>query len=384
MNIKTVLLIIFAVAVLLLVLLLIFQKKRKQKGKRSKYIDALYSLIDGDRTQALSFLTTAVKQGETDISAYLLLGNLLREQGEPEKALQIHMGLSVRKDLSSKEILEVQVSLADDFASLGRTEKAIKTLEKLSKKSRSKEMLFKLHTYYHKLQDYERSTEMLRELSRYDSEISKRTVASYMTSIANELYERGNVKGSKELLDKALKIDKDCPSAIFFLGKLATEDHDIKKASKMWHLLLDKDISYFEDVKRYLESSFYEGGDFDAFEEMLKELIDKNLNNAPIAVALASFYNKKGELGKAIDVLEDNIVSFNLAPYASIKLAELYIEKGNNRKAVEILQNVNFDERKRYYYKCPKCGYRSDLPLNYCSNCFKAVSFERSYENSNS
>ena len=382
MNIKTVLLIIFAIAVLLLIFLLLFQKKRKGIARRSKYIDALYSLIDGDLVKASKLLTAAVKHGETDTSAYLLLGDLLREQGEAEKALQIHMGLSVRKDLNPEESLKVQVSMADDFASLGRIEKASKTLEQLAKKNKSKEILYRLHTYYHRLNDYERSAEVLKELSKYDKEITRKNIASYLISIADDLYERGETDKSKEFIDRALKVDKNCPSAILFLGKIAMEEHDIVKASKMWEKLLNSDIGYFEDVKSYLETSFYEGGDFDALEEMLGKLIDRNYGNISVAIALASFYDKKGEVNKAIEVLEDNTEHDHPDPRAASKLAELYIEKGDGRKALEVLRRVDFDRGVKPSYTCPNCGYRSSLPLNYCSNCFKPVSFERSYEKS--
>jgi len=58
-----VLLIIFIAAVVLLAFLLLIQRKKRRSSRRSRYIDALYALIKGDKEQALKLLTEAVRAG---------------------------------------------------------------------------------------------------------------------------------------------------------------------------------------------------------------------------------------------------------------------------------------------------------------------------------
>ena len=88
-------------------------------GDHPHYLLGLNYLISNQPDLALAELTKAVK-GETDaIEAYLALGNLFREKGQVERAIDIHKSLLHRPNLTDLGRTQALFSLALDFQDRG-------------------------------------------------------------------------------------------------------------------------------------------------------------------------------------------------------------------------------------------------------------------------
>ncbi len=380
MSMKLIILIILGTAVLILAVLLLFQRKRRRSTRRSSYIDALYALIEGRRGDALRLLTAAVKNGESDIDAYLQLGNLLRENEKPEKALQLHRGLAVRRNLGYEDEKRIQLAIADDLASLGRIEKSIQVLEGVSQRKKDRDVIIKLHSLYHRNKEYERAHAMLKELSRLDGEITGDSRAAYLATVAYGFYLTGDVDEAKKYLEKAEREDRQSRPALYLAGTIAMKERDMKTAANKWEQLLNTDISCFIDVIPLLEKTLYQSGRFQELEELLNDLIQKNPGRPLLVGALASLYEKKGEIERAIDVLETERESVDLGLIASVRLAELYIQAGRAEEARNTLEEIDVSTKQPAMYYCNVCGNYSDIPLAYCGECASFASFMKGHE----
>src|SRR2546428_3989042 len=60
------------------------------------YQYGLAALLRGEKEEALDAFTETVRIDTDNVDAYIHLGNLLREMGEPARALHIHRELTVR------------------------------------------------------------------------------------------------------------------------------------------------------------------------------------------------------------------------------------------------------------------------------------------------
>lgn len=380
MSMKLIILIILGTAVLILAVLLLFQRKRRRSTRRSSYIDALYALIEGRRDEALRLLTAAVKNGESDIDAYLQLGNLLRENEKPEKALQLHRGLAVRRDLGYEDEKRIQLAIADDLASLGKIEKSIHVLEGVNQRKKDRDVINKLHSLYHRSEEYERAHTMLKELSRFDGEITGSSRAAYLATVAYGLFTKGEVEEAKRYLEKAEREDRQSRPALYLAGTIAMKEQDMKTAADKWERLLNTDISCFNDVIPLLEKTLYQSGRFQELEELLNDLIQKNPGRPLLVGALASFYEKKGEVERAIDVLETERESTDLGFVASVRLAELYIQAGRTEEARNTLEGIDVSTKQPVMFYCKVCGNHTDIPLAYCDECASFNSFVKGHE----
>ncbi|HUV37434.1 MAG TPA: tetratricopeptide repeat protein [Patescibacteria group bacterium] len=380
MSIKAIILIILGSAVLILAILLWFQRTRRRGSRRSAYIDALYALIDGRRDDALQLLTNAVRNGESDVDAYLQLGNLLREKNKPEKALQLHRGLSVRRDLGYEDEKRIQLAIADDLASLNKIDKSIATLEAVHRRKKDREVILKLHTLYHRAGDYERAHDMLKELSRFDAGITAAERAAYLATVSYTLYRSGATEEAKKYLGKAEREHRQSPPALYVAGTLAMEEQDMKTAARMWELLLQTDVAYFADAIPLLEKALYQSGRFQELEHLLVDLIERNPGRPSLVGSLASFYEKKGEIERAIEILEAERESFDLGSIESARLAALYIHAGRVEEARSVLEAFDTNMKQPAIYYCSACGNHADMPLGYCSDCARFNTFEKGYE----
>jgi len=376
LNFRTILLIILVIAAIVLILMLFLQRKRERGSHRSAYIDALYALIDGRKDDALRLLTMAVKSGETDVDAYIQLGNLLREKKMPEKALQIHRNLTVRRDLGYEEEKSIQIAIAEDLADMGRIERALGALDSIRRDKKDPEISLILHRLYHRCGDYDNAFATLKNIPLGDKQECASKLASYLAAVSSALIDSGDIENASRYLRKALKEDPDCIAALYLSGKLAMDREDFEISAQMWTTLLRKDITFFEEVLPKLEKALFESGRFERLEDLLEELHEKNENYAMVPVSLAALYMKKGAVSKSISILEEERKSSKGNRAVSIKLASVYLAANKEKEARQVLDEVELTARGRSGSVCGVCGAVSTYPLNYCPACSEFNSFK--------
>ena len=91
-----------------------YKPMRKSKVK-DLYAEGLDLLITGRRKSAYKNFQDIIQKDSDNIKAYLRLGQVLREGGNPPQALKIHRGLLYRRDLTHYEQIELHKNLALDF-----------------------------------------------------------------------------------------------------------------------------------------------------------------------------------------------------------------------------------------------------------------------------
>jgi uncharacterized protein (TIGR02996 family) len=96
MTTTTMLSVLLAVLALVLLIAYLTRRRRRIAGvgrdRFVPYTRALGCLIEGRMDEALGFLKEAVRQNPDDVHAYMRFGDLLRERGDAERALQVRAG----------------------------------------------------------------------------------------------------------------------------------------------------------------------------------------------------------------------------------------------------------------------------------------------------
>ena len=361
-NIRIIVIAALACAVVLLSAIILLQRKKRGRARRSRYIEALYALIEGRKEDAYTLLTSAVRNGEDDIDAYIQLGDLMRERGQADKALQLHRGLTVRPGLSFDDEKAVQLSIAEDLAAMGKTERAVAALETVRKKKRDAAVLAALQRLYHIQGNFDSAYGALRELSRIDDSVTPRMRASYLTSVAFALIESGDSDG-------AGKEDGSCTAALYLSAGLAMDGGDLDRAAGRWEALLSIDMSYFSEVAARLEKALFESGRFNELEGILSRLLAIYPSNSLLLASLAGFYAKKGELSRGIDLLENERGRIAGDNNLAVSLASLYIKIGRTDEALSVLEENDRIPAVSYSWKCGSCGETYGTSLGFCWAC---------------
>ncbi len=368
-NIRIIVISALACALVLLSVIVLLQRKKRGRARRSRYIEALYALIDGRKDDAYTLLTSAVRNGEDDVDAYIQLGDLMRERGQAEKALQLHRGLTVRSDLGLDDEKTVQLSIAEDLAALGKTERAVAALETVRKKRRDADVLATLHRLYNIQGDFESAYGALRELSRIDDSVTPRMRASYLASVACALIDSGDSDRAGKYLDKARKEDRACTGALYLSAGLAMDSGDLDRAARRWEELLSIDMGYFPEVAARLEKALFESGRFDELEGILSRLLAEYPSDSLLLASLAGFYSKKGEISRGIDLLESDRGRIAGDNNLVVSLASLYIKNGRTDEALSVLEENDRIPPVSCSWKCSSCGETYRTSLGFCRIC---------------
>lgn len=377
LNPKLIVAVALGLVAVVIAAIVLIRRRRRAATPRSGYIAALYALIDGRRGDALKLMTQAVRNGESDVDAYLQLGTLLREARQPEKALQIHRGLTVRRDLVARQETAIQLAIAEDLADLGRIDQAVAVLEDLRHARKDPDVLMSLHRLYHRVGDHDSAYAALRDLSRVSDRVTPRNRAAYLTSVACRLIEEGRSEEARKYLDRARKDDRSAPAAIYLSAGLAMERQDRGEAIRLWVELLRADISYFAEVAPMLEKTLFESSRFDEMEGILADLLERHPSGPLILCELSRFHAKKGDISRGIDLLEADRERSAREPILAATLASLYLQSGRPEEALNVLEETDGGAGEKRSWSCRSCGSTYPAALGFCGACCEYGSIHR-------
>ena len=137
----------------------------KKTNLKSLYSDGLDLLINGNRRAAYNNFKEIVEKDSENIKAYLRLGQVLREGGNPGRALKIHKALLIRKNLSSFDYMELHKNLSLDYFKLNKIDKAIEEALNIIKVDKKNEWaITHLMNYYKEINDWASAAKYLKIL----------------------------------------------------------------------------------------------------------------------------------------------------------------------------------------------------------------------------
>ena len=120
---------LFAAALIVgIVTILLFTRAPERRRAPPGMGAALLALADADRKQARRILIDAVRQSESSPEAFLVLGRLLREDGEAERALGLHRALLARPRLAAGNRLAAELEYVRDLVALDRHDQALERI----------------------------------------------------------------------------------------------------------------------------------------------------------------------------------------------------------------------------------------------------------------
>ena len=115
--------------------------------QRDDYLHALELWIEGELEDAAALLHKVVHDDPQAVEPFLHLGNLLRLQGDPERAAVLHRGLTVRPDLTLAQKIVVGLSLAEDLNALARWDESGQVLDTLLRNATNRSRYWRARFY---------------------------------------------------------------------------------------------------------------------------------------------------------------------------------------------------------------------------------------------
>ena len=181
-----------AVVIILAVIYFIIRAPKQKRDATVEYTTALNYLIIGEKNKALDKLREAVRLDTSNIDAYIKIGDILREQGSADRAIKIHRGLTIRRELTSGQKITILESLIKDYQAAEKYDRAIqagqKLLEITNHDAWAQEIMLRL---YEGAGDWEKAFITLKKIQKAKGQKDSQLLALYKVESGLKLIEQG-------------------------------------------------------------------------------------------------------------------------------------------------------------------------------------------------
>ncbi|MCD6097687.1 tetratricopeptide repeat protein [bacterium] len=364
---------IFIIVVLFAIALWGWHKWSETKKRRSSeyFYSGLLKLIRGDRRGALVDLKHAAQESSDNITSYILIGDILREEKKPAKALQVHKSITIRSDIKESEKADAYKSLILDQIALGMHKDALQTAKKLLSVRKDD---WAVNIYLEELEANENWEEGINFLSKLPkTERRDKLLSFYEVELGKKFVSEGENRKGRIHFKEAIKLNKECYPAYIEIGEAYVKDERIDDAIAWWTNFSAQfpDKAYL--VIEPLEKAFYDRGKFQQVVNFYETLINEGKSSREIFFALSNIYVKMGDYASAISTLE-RLDAKNRED--KIQLMYLYFQNQQFDKIEGLIKEI-YEETisaKRKFI-CKSCGYESERPLWRCPGCNEWDSF---------
>ncbi|BBB32567.1 lipopolysaccharide assembly protein B [Thermotomaculum hydrothermale] len=403
--------ILLSILIILVVLLFIIvtRDESKDSTKNEERLDDTVILIldklqRGDLEKIEGLFKEILKKDSSKVEFYVILANIIRENGYISEAISIHKSILKRHDVLENKILKGWVlgNLAEDFRKGGMIDRALRTykdaLALLSEKE-SAPFLSKMDNKQAKEEDHvtpaviwrksllERYMLLCKQVGDYekllslidiynstggysDENIYKREVAFVYNQLGEDEVKNENTKKAIEYFKKGLSIYRQLYPAYINLAKIY-KDTKKQKAIQFLEQLIEEIPS-----KGFLILPLYKELAPKKFEQICNELINSNENDWRVRLELGRYYMEEGEKSKGLLEFKKCL---EISPMVLIIHQEIWKYLLKHPEEIEIFKEYANTLNKVLVFNnpfiCSKCNYKSSEFLWKCPYCHEFDTF---------
>ena len=360
-----------------------FKPRRKSKVK-DLYAEGLDLLITGRRKSAYKNFKDIIQKDSDNIKAYLRLGQVLREGGNPVQALKIHRGLMHRRNLTHYEQIELHKNLALDYYSSGNLDAAIQELLSLLKIEKNNEWaVTQLTAFYREKQDWAKAGEYFEKYQKLTNKKDAHKLALYKIQEGRIHIKNKKFEDARKIFEDALNIS-DIAVAYYFIGNSFSGESEeeyqksVEKDSAN-NPASDEKTDYMEKAKellgkaipiwiRYaelnpeqawmvihlLKDGLFALDRYSEIENILKQILKNDSDNIEVIASLSEIYSHRGENTEAIELIDSALEQDPTSIIVKLIKMKLQAKKersGNefSRSLDDIIHFLVTDERFQIY-----------------------------------
>jgi lipopolysaccharide biosynthesis regulator YciM len=340
------------------------------------YVQGLQYLAAGEKDLAASELEKVARDEPLAFDVQFVLGHLLREAGQVEKAMQVHQGLLARSDLTRTQRAQAQVALGRDQRAAGFIDRASSTfqdvLESEPKNLQALDGLQKVHEDQRRWREAFAAQVRRQRLRKSDDS----TVLGYIQAeIGREALAAGRRDEAEKAFHAALQLDRRVFPAYLGLCDLLLPSDPRRAAAILEQAMAAAPERAYLAFER-LARAFAACGEPSRFVALCEDIVRRDPRDWRARVALARQLRGEGRLEEA-----HGLLLRALAENPHVLLVHLEIWRTLRALGVD-------DEHVRAYataceeavffrdpHLCTSCRYRADDMLWRCPHCHAWNSF---------
>ena len=317
---------------------IITYKPKQEEDLKDLYSEGLDLMVDGYKQGAYENFKKIIAQDTTNVKAYIKLGQVIREGGNPENALKIHNQLNYRKKLSFYERKELYKNIALDYYSIDKIDEAIIYCKKiLDIDNKNNWALSKLIQFYQSKKDWRNSKKYLELKLQYSNKKDNHLLALYKIQEGRNFLDQENFEDARKCFTESINICDSVAIAYYFIGNSFSKESDfvykyaesikildvdtqkehdsniakakdlLSKAISMWvnYAKLKPESAWM--VIHLLKDALFALDRYNEIETILKEVLEKDLDNVDVIASLADYYDHLGDSSSALDIIDKGL-----------------------------------------------------------------------------
>ncbi len=353
---------------------------RVNAAPEDRYHHALEMWLDGDLIGATEMLSDLVHDHPASIDPFLQLGNLLRLQGDPGRAAVLHRGLTVRTDLTRPKKVTVGLSLVDDLLDLHKWEDAKTVLDTLVRDASGKSRYWKARfRHWHGMDNKPEAARCLKNGIKAAPETDRpwftQAYASYQLDRAMLHVRAGEFSEAGPRLKDLKKIPEAQTRVTLVRAMLAAFDNNPAEALTLASQdLFDspQELSLFLPV---LQHVLLASGQYSRTVPILERACQSEHAPPSLWVDLALLYEKLGERGKALRLLESKTGQGGLTPDEAAPMLKILVNDDPSTDFSRIWSVLDMPVE-NHNWRCTVCARHEDDIRWFCPQCHSFDSYE--------
>ena len=337
------------------------------------YFKGLNFLISDQHDKAVEAFSEAIHANTDSLELHFALGSLFRRTGEADRAINMHLNLLEKKELTPNQKSAVKAELAQDYLKAGLFDRAEELFKDLDDTRYRQPALRALLEIYVREREWMQAIETATELERLSGVPFRKEIAQYYCELAMNAIIGQQPDEARIQLAIALGANKNCVRANVLLGDLEAEADHHAGAISHWKRIEFQQPEYLGLVAAKMLKSY-------AANKKLKE-----------GLAQLNTYLETYKLTPLMTVLYEATLAENGAEAAS-KLARNELirqpslqtldqllqaramadgkSKSANTQDIQLMQQtVRNAIGNRAAYHCNQCGFRAKQYHWQCPAC---------------
>ena len=325
----------------------------------STYFKGLQYLITNQYEKAIEAFDDAIKINNDSLELHFALGALLRRTGQIDRAINLHIDLLEKRELTLEQQESVKAELAQDYFKAGLYGRSEELLLSLNKEKYYQFSLNTLLEIYVKEREWEKGIEKATELEKVSGVSFRISISHYLCEIALNQILNKKYSLAKKTLIKALKESKNCIRANILLGDIYAEEKLYEEAIVYWKKIEFQQPEYLGLVAPKIFNTLQVTGRVNEGLSIVARFFDlyklKTLLNVLYETVLANDGAKQAE------TIARNEMIQRPSLYALDKLFQAQaIGKKSKIENIELIQQtIKNTIGDRRFYMCDQCGFKA-------------------------
>jgi lipopolysaccharide biosynthesis regulator YciM len=351
---------------------------RERSGFRTSthYTQGLHYLGAGHLELAISELKKVAREDPEAVEVALVLGNLLRQAGQVERAIQAHQALLARADLTRAERAYALACLATDFRAAGFLDRATRTFEEvLEVDPKNVHALVGKQKLHEDQREWKEAYAVQTRLSRLRKTDDSVVLGYLQAEMGDEALRAGDREGAEKAYRTALTLDARVFPAHLGLADIHAAANPGKAATILEEAVQASPERAYLAFDR-LARAYAACGEPSRFVAVCERIIRTDPRDWRARLALARHLSTEGRHEEAFGLLiraidaNPHVLAVHIAAWRTLRALGVTGEM--------IGQYVDTAEAAVFYrdpHICTGCRYRADDMLWRCPHCHEWNTF---------